>query len=238
MTIMRRTQRPRRTHSNRSGGWSLIELMMVLGIMSIVLVYFAAMSIKPSSSQSLSSAARDLANYLTLARAEAVRHQTIVRLVFPKRWPGIEDPESFRRMALWKWDPPQEKFIQMGGWAKIPEGIVLEPRYPNYCLDARYAKHDGATTRGDYLLQHGGEPFEITINRKPTQTRFIEFLPTGGARIPEGLEKRIILVAVEGFEDPPQSGHIFRTTNGGDNAKNWAQVNIETLTGKVRVYRP
>ncbi|MEM7013967.1 MAG: GspH/FimT family pseudopilin [Verrucomicrobiota bacterium] len=211
---------------------------MVIGLMMIAMVYFASTTLKPSSSQNLASAARDLANYLTLARAEAVRHQTVVRLVFPKRWPGIEDPESYRRMALFRWDPSLEEFVKMGGWAKIPEGVVLEPDYPNYCLNSGYANHDGATTRGDYLLQHQGEPFEITINRKSTQTRFVEFLPTGGARIPEGLEKRILLVAVEGFENPPQSGNIVRTVTGGDRPKNWAQVNIETLTGKVRVYRP
>ena len=228
----------RRPQINRIAGWTLTEMIMVVGLMLIVMVAFAAMTARSSSSQNLASASRDLANYLTLARAEAVRHQTIVRLVFPERWPGIEDPGMFRRMSLWKWEPALEEFRQLSGWAKIPDGVVLELEYPEYARDAGYAEKDGATTRGDYALEKRGVPFDIQIRRKETPTRFIEFLPTGGARIPEGEEKRIIIVAVEGFEDPPGSGNLVRTATGGDRPQNWAQVNIETLTGKVRVYRP
>lgn len=234
----RRTRRKFLENKPSRGGYSLLEMLMVVMFVALILLAFSTGIFKPASSQGLSTAARDLSNYLTLARAEAVRHQTVVRVVFPMEWPEIDDQGRYNRMGLWKWEAATAKFKQMHNWVKIPDGVVLEPEMPDYVREAGYAHHDGATIRGDYALREDVQPFIVRILESNIATRYIEFLPTGGARMPEGEEKRIILVAVEGFEEPPGSGKIIRTATDGKHATNWAQVNIETLTGKVQIHRP
>lgn len=232
------TRLPQR-HQRRiasSTGFTLVELIAVMGLMMIVLTAFAITTIRPSSAANLASASRDVSNYLTLARAEAVRRQTVVRLVFPMKWPG--ETGRYSRMSLWRWEPATETFVGMTGWAPIPEGVILEPELPEYVKKAPYARHDGATVRGDYALTVDGPPFAVTYRKNTVPVRYIEFLPTGAARLPGGEQKRIVLVLVEGIEEPPGSNQIIRTSPGGDRAQNWAQINVETLTGKVRIYRP
>lgn len=223
----------------RKRGVSLIELLVVAALIAIVLAVFGTATIKPASAHGLSTASRDLSNLLTLARAEAVRHQTVVRVVFPLEWPEVDSPGRFSHVALWRWDAATSRFKQDSGWTKIPDGVVLEPEMPDYIRNSGYANHDGATIRGDYALRDGADPFEVEILTSDIECRYIEFLPTGAARIPLGEGKRIILVAVEGFEEPAGSGRIVRTNpKDRKRAENWAQVNVETLTGKVQIYRP
>jgi hypothetical protein len=66
--------------------------------------------------------------------------------------------------------------------------------------------------------------------------RYIEFLPSGAARIPNSAERRAIFVATQGFAEAGQQ--ITYTSQAGGRPNNWAQINVDTLTGRVRVYRP
>ena len=48
--------------------------------------------------------------------------------------------------------------------------------------------------------------------------------------------RRAIFVATQGFADPGQP--ITYTSQANGRPANWAQVNVDTLTGRARVYQP
>ena len=45
----------------------------------------------------------------------------------------------------------------------------------------------------------------------------------------------MLIVVINGYIDSAGGGDIIYTDEG---AKNWAQFNVDTLTGRVRIYRP
>ena len=213
-------------------------MLLVLIVIFAVLAIFVAGTGKTNSARDLAATARTVSNTLILARAEAVRHQTITRVVLPIEWPD-DDGGPYSRMSIWRWVPSEEKFRGVSTWQKLPDNVTVEPEMPSYVSYAEYAKKDGATVKGDYLLGgEAGAPFEVEFDGREVPTRFVEFLPTGAARLPGGDLKRIILVLVEGYRDPENDYELVRMSAPHGDPTNWAQINIETLTGKVWIYRP
>ncbi|MEM1294727.1 MAG: prepilin-type N-terminal cleavage/methylation domain-containing protein [Verrucomicrobiota bacterium] len=227
----------------RNRGFTLLELLMVVGIITLALAALGSVTSRVLGSQTLNSATRELANYLIMARAEAVRHQTItqIRFVTDESDVGAASGEAFRSFSIWSLeDSDGPTYLPLTGWRELPEGVILEPDFPGYAKQSNYAQNDGTTVRGDYILKSETSPETVKKGGKELPYRFIEFLPTGGARIPEGENNQSIIVAVEGYLEAP--GKMVRTAPKKDlNSSaiaNWSQINITNLTGNVRIYRP
>ncbi len=228
----------------RERGFSLIEMLVVISAILLMFMALGTVSSRVLGSQTLNSGVRELANYVMMARAEAVRHQTITQLRFVTAEGGQPNENAYRSLAIWMLaDPDEQAYEALTGWHTISEGLILEPEFPDYVKTAPYAKNDGTIIRGDYALARKDKPERVEIARRETSYRYIEFLPSGAARLPKGETNTTILVVVEGHAEPAGSAKIMRTAPRakGDDAKkvaNWAQINVTNLTGNVRIYRP
>lgn len=225
--------------SRRRSAFSLIELTSVMAIITVV----AGISVPAvkgiTSANALDSGAGKLSGLMTLARSEAIAQHTIVRFVVATDWSGQGQDANYRRMSLWAWHSDTQSYAQFTNWEALPDGVIIERVLPDYIRGASYAAADASTVRGTYVLDESlgaGAAFSPDTGGDPVSGRFIEFLPSGAARIPGSSERRAIFVATQGFGNTDK--HIVYTSQSNNRPANWAQVNVDTLTGRVHVYRP
>ncbi len=186
----------------------------------------------------VAAGAAKLSGLLTLARSEAIAQHTIVRFVVATDWSGKDDA-NLRRMSLWAWQADSGTFVQLTNWEDLPVGIIIERELPDYIRTAPYATDDASTVRGTSVLDEASASaaeFAAGTTGEQISSRYIEFMPSGSARIPNSAERRAIFVATQGFASPDQ--RITYTSQANGRPNNWAQVNVDTLTGRVHVYRP
>ena len=214
-------------------GFSLVEMLVVVAVIGMLLA-LSAPSILTLTSTSLTTGAWQLNGYLNLARAEAIRDGRVVRVALVRNWDN-EQHSALRKLSTWKWDDEAEVFVQSGGWEILPEGVVIEPEFPDYVRSADYAKDDATTVQAqfperDETLSISGDTVEVTT---------LDFLPNGRVRESGEIPKRMIgFVMTLGYVD--EQGNVVRTASRDDSGQpaNWAQVNVDTLTGRIQVHRP
>lgn len=230
-----RLVRSPRTHTTR--GFSLVELLAVIAMISILLG-LTMPAVRGLTGSSLNIGVRKMADLLNLARSEAIARHSVVRFAVVTDWPG--KPEAaLRKVSLWNWDAELEQFVQLSNWEEFPEGLTFESYLPEYIKGAGYASADGSTVRGDYVLDPtfpDAAEFSIPSPDGPITARFVEFLPSGNAKIPGGNARRAIFVAVPGFASG--DGELTYTAASNGQPTTWAQVNLDTLTGRIQVLQP
>lgn len=219
--------------------FSLAEVVIVMGIMTVLTGVSVPAIQGLTTSNSLNTGARKFADFLQLARNEAISRHTIVRAAIVTQWTGNPDDPQLRKSSLWSWDPELQQYFQTTPWETLPTGVVAEPALPDYVRTATYAVNDGSSVHGDYALDPNlGSQAEFTADttQGSATMRFIEFLPNGGAQLPGGTSRNAIFVLTSGFLNA--DGSVTHTTTSKGKATNWAQLNVDTLTGRVRVYQP
>jgi hypothetical protein len=215
-----------------------IELIAVIGIITVISGLTVPAVVGLTSSTALNTGTSQLADFLSLARSEAIARHTVVRFAVASE--SENDPErELRQFALWAWDPESHRYFQISHWESLPKGVILEPGRPEYLKTAAYASQDGSLVRGDSVL---GTPFsesaEFTEGPEGERLsmRYVEFLPSGAVRIPGGTARQAIFVATHGSRGA--GGSISYVARHEGRPSNWAQVNVDTLTGRVHVHRP
>jgi len=191
-----------------------------------------------SGSNGLNTGTRKLADWMNLARSEAIARHTLVRFAVAREWKSKDDA-ALRKISLWAWNSEVERFLPLTAWEELPVGVVVEPSLPDYIRKAAYATDDLASVRGDCVLDDrlgADAEFDAGTTVDPILARFIEFLPSGRVRIPGGSARQAIFVVTQGFANP--SGQLTYTSRAGEGPATWAQINVDTLTGRVRVYHP
>ena len=218
-------------------GFSLIEILAVMVLAMILLVVAGPSVYSMLNAHGLSGGIRDVSNHLVRARSEAIAQHTLTRLVVAKTWP--EEGGGFSHYSIWRWNSEHSKFYRTSEWSSLPEGIVFEPELPPYILKSDYAANDATSVHGEYVMNQEEASEEVmAFNGDLVAAQFVEFLPNGSARIPGGTEKKVIFVIVEGEPSSIGGNQIKRRAPQGEDPRNWAQVNLDTLTGRVRIYRP
>ena len=225
---------------------TLIELIVVMAIMSMIAVMAVPSLYSLLTSHGLSTGVRNVSNHLVLARSEAIARHTLTRFLIATTW--TEEGGALRKFSTWCWNADTTKFDRISEWYSLPKGIIFEPQFPDYILKSDYALNDATSVVGEYLLSKEDAAMEVeAFDGKPIKVQFVEFLPTGAARIPGGTLNTVIFVLVEG---EIEQGIVGSTAHGAEPASfspaksivrgnhNWAQVNLGTLTGRVRIYRP
>ncbi|MHA3774100.1 pilus assembly FimT family protein [Verrucomicrobiota bacterium sgz303538] len=229
---------PQSPHRATSQGFSLIELLCVIGVM-VVLAGLTVPAVRGmTGSSALNSGVRTFAGMLNVARSEAIARHTVVRFAVVNDWPN-KTAANLRKASLWTWNPEVEQFVQLSAWTELPEGVAIEPSIPDYVRNATYAQDDGASVRGDCVLESRFEEnaeFTFQSPEGPVAMRYIEFLPSGVARIPGSSARKAIFVAVPGYLDAERQ--LTYTARAEYGSATWAQINVDTLTGRVRVYQP
>jgi hypothetical protein len=213
----------------------------MLAVMSIITILtgLTVPAVKGlTSSNALDTGVRKFADLLHLARSKAISRHTVVRVALATQWAG-QDDAPLRKASLWSWDPEAQQYFQTTDWENLPTGIIVESSIPSYVLGASYAVNDGSSVRGDCILDSSfatQAEFTSSATGAAVTMRFVEFLPTGGAQIPGGVSRNVIFVMTPGFLNP--DGTVTHTAQANGQAVNWAQLNVDTLTGRVRVYQP
>jgi prepilin-type N-terminal cleavage/methylation domain-containing protein len=225
--------------SRRRAAFSLVEMTTVMAVITVIagIAFPAVKGI--TGANAMDVGAGKLGSLMTLARSEAIARHTIVRFVVATDWPGRGSDASFRRMSLWSWQPDTATYGQLTNWDELPDGVIIERTLPDYIRGASYAAADATTVRGSYILdesQSADASLTVDTGDGPITGRFIEFLPSGAARIPGSPDRRAIFVATQGFGNSDK--HIVYTSQSNNRPANWAQVNVDALTGRVHIYRP
>lgn len=233
MSVSHYLKRP----ASRSG-LSLIEMIAVMAVISLLAVMTVPSLYSMLTTYGLSTGIRDVSNQLVFARSEAIAKHTLTRFMVATTW--TEEDEAYRKFSTWRWNAETSQFDRVSKWGTLPKGVVFEPTLPEYILKSEYAINDATSIHGEYALSKEDAALEVmAFEEKPVTVQFVEFLPTGSARIPEGVLKTVIFVLAEGYIEHGASGPIMIHQGvGGKDARNWAQVNLGTLTGRVHIYRP
>lgn len=218
--------------TRRCKGFSLIELMTVISIIAF-LIAMAAPTVLTMRSTSLSAGGRHLQQFFVLARSEAIAQNTVIRVGIVREWPG--DPDAaHRKLGIWKWSDEREEFVQSGPWKTLQEGLVIEPSFPSWVHTAEYAKDDPVNV-------HAFTPREtrqLPVDGKNVRVTLLDFMPNGRVRAPDGgLERKLALVLVSGHTEGTRIVRTGPKTAFGE-PSNWAQVNLDTLTGRIEILRP
>lgn len=225
-----------RTWTKRA--FSMVELMAVMAVISVVSGFAVVGVNNGTGPANLDTASRKVAQYMQLARSEAITRHTVVRFMVAREWSAKEDA-TLRRFSLWAWNPEVEVFTPITPWEELPVGLIFEPELPSYANASDYAAADPSSVRVDYVLDHKfaeRASFVAVDGQGEISTRFIEFLPSGNARIPGAGTRRAAFVLTQGFLTPQGDLHYQPRTQTGP--ANWAQVNLDLLTGNARIYRP
>lgn len=193
---------------------------MVLAVLGIVMG-LGAMSMTSLRATSLSTGTRQFADFVNLCRSQAIARHTAVRV-------GIvvdsqDQDEEFRRYSAWAWNKRSKRFEQFQEWRSLSRDLVFEARFPEYLKQSNHAQADVSSVRGDYVLESSRD--EMTLEEQEV-IRYFDFSPAGRASQEAGDLRNLILVL--------RAGEV----NTSFTETNWSQFNIDSLTGRVRIYRP
>lgn len=228
-----------RTSRFGSRAFTLIELLAVVAVVALVtgLTVPAVQSLNGGSH--LQAGANQFVDLLGLARSEAIARHTVVRFAVARDWGGRTD-RNLRKYSLWAWDAELQRFLQIYDWQEFPAGIALDPGNGDYLRTAAYGKSDKATVRGDLVLSPDfadHAEFADGPGGDPVTMRYVEFLPSGTMRFPGGERRQAIFIATLGT--PNRTGTELTYASQADGVpRNWAQINVDQLTGRARMYQP
>lgn len=229
----------------RSRAFTLLELLVVMGVIGLLMVLIAPAVTTLSKADNLNSGGRLVSNILTTARAEAITRRRLVQVRFVTKWTnsgGAEDTSSsYHKFSVWEFpqaddaqqsSDPNDSYVQISKWETLPNGIIFEP---NTDPGAAYSLPTNATNPrypGTYFLNSSltNQKTNIKVPSGTADVAFIEFTPTGDSNVIAS--GRVYLLVTEGFWD----GTTITYTHA--NHPNWFATTIDILAGRINILRP
>jgi prepilin-type N-terminal cleavage/methylation domain-containing protein len=207
------------TNVPERSAFTLLELLVVIGIMSLLLVAVVPAVTSLSNSNNLNAAGRMVANSLAVARSEAINQRTLIRFEVVTDWPN--DPAAaYRKFTLVQHDLTTGIDKQLTKWETLPEGLIFNPQDPTPGSGSYF-----------FSLNQTQNP-KLTSGGQQVTTTYIEFLPTGALNVaPSNSPVRLRLV--QGYL--PSPGSTSATLTG---ASNWFEASVDSLVGRIRIVRP
>lgn len=218
----------RRQSVSAGGGFTLVELLTVMGIIALMAGLMVPAVSGLGRASELATGARMVSNTLAAARIEAITQRAVIRLAVVTDWPG-EASANYRKMSIWRQDPSAtEPWQQIGAWTQLPQSVAFEPASPGYVTNSDPA---------NYLLRTATpNSFAMTVRGKVVTMKYVEFLPSGAARLPQSTGSEVWLTMAPGSVANQSLSYTVRKSSGSP--VNWAKVSANTLTGRVNVSQP
>ncbi len=203
-----------------------MELLIVLAIMS-VLSGVVIGSLGSLRSTSLSVHTREFADFVNLCRSDAIARHTAIRVAIVDI-SSIDPEENLRKYSAFEWNAQTREFQQYRAWQSLPLDLVFAENFPEFVKNSTYYIDDPSSVRGDYVMSLPGNTVDETFSQLGAdyRMRFFEFSPSGRASAPTGNHRNLVLIVRPGQGDRHEA------------VPNWSQFNIDTLTGRIRIYRP
>lgn len=207
--------------------FSLIELLTVVGIISLMLVMTAPLMKGPGDSQKLRTAANMVTGLSTLARQNSLGQNALTALVCLGKTGSAE--RGLRSMALFELRPHEDgtpttanDWKQITPWKQLPDGVLI----------------DDDTSQSTFLSPLSVQPApnlpaNLTVSGKSVgDYSFQVFQPNG--RILGG--KAVTLKLLPGIL---KDGVIQPTAAATKDAtKNYVVVSFISTTGQTKVFQP
>jgi prepilin-type N-terminal cleavage/methylation domain-containing protein len=206
-------------HGSLSSAFTLIELMVVIGIILLLVTAIVPAISSLTKSNSLNAAGRLVANSLTVARSEAINRRALIRFEVATSWPG--DPDAaYRKFTLVQQDLATATGNQLTKWESLPAGVIFNPQDPT-------------PGSGSYLfgLNQVQNP-ALTSGGQTIPTVYVEFLPTGAINVSTA-NSPVRMRLVQGFLASSAATSVTMT---GPN--NWFEASVDSLVGRIKIARP
>lgn len=218
-----------------SPAFTLLELLTVMGVIALLLSLTMPAINSIGAAGRLGSAARLVSNMMTIARSEAINSRAPVqlRIVTDKWTAGAENYDAhYRKMSLWKYDRDANSYRQFSRWETLPPGVLVQPG-PDPSSTYSFPSSDSP---GLYFLSSAPDSSlqDIAVNGATVNAASFEFSPNGSLQTGGTPVSRSYLLLVEGHIPEGQSTPV--STHAGQ--KNWAQIRVSPLTGRITVVRP
>ena len=205
------------------GAFTLVELLVVVGLMILVISFAAPAVTGLSKGNNLTTAGRVVSNLLTIARSEAINRRALIRFEIATNWPA-DSSYAYRKFTLVQHDVATGTDTQLTGWETLPNGTVFQSQDP--------AAGNTSPIPGTYFfLASQTQNPPLTVGQQSVTTRYIEFTPTGALNV--GLQASPVRLRVSpGFFDSGKS-NVVPTSND-----NWYDASIDALIGRIKLSRP
>jgi prepilin-type N-terminal cleavage/methylation domain-containing protein len=220
-------------HSRRSA-FTLVELLVVIGIMATLLVLVVPSFTGLGRGQSMRSATAQLRSTLALARQWAVTRNEKTYVIFPHDTTNYV-PASRATMALRSYAVWAEKSGYISEWRYLPPGIIFDSTEPHPSINPTTESSGSFNLlqTNTWGLKSRAYAVSFPTNMAPAQNwRAISYLPNGRLNQSGGVTMNIFL----------REGWVDANTNSGvaklvvkTSLTYGVSVEIRPLTGQLRV---
>lgn len=203
----------------RCRAFTLLELLVVMGIIVLVLAFSVPAITGLSKSGNLNTGGRVISNLLTAARSEAINHRALIRFEVATAWPN-DFSSAYRKFTLVQHDVATGNDTQLTRWETLPAGLIFQPQDPSPGSGSYF-----------FALNQTQTP-ALKIGGQDVATSYIEFLPTGALNVsPSNSPVRLRLVP--GFLPSATATSVTMTS-----ATNWFETSVDGLVGRIKISRP
>ena len=211
---------------NRPSGFTLLELMVVIGIMAVALGFAVPAFQSIGRGTALTSAGNMLTSLASSARQNSASRNVLTAMVLIT---GTGTEADYRAIGLYEFGA-SGFWQQVGKWETLPVGIAVDATDHVNCsfLENSPTLPRMLTPDGESFIRYLGQP----VPTDAVAARI--FVPTGALSNPD---KPAQLRLVEGFIDAPHTVTYTRRRSDGGPA-NFFDLAIVGTTGATKVSRP
>jgi len=165
----------------RQGGFTLLELLVVMGVIAILLVVIVPSVNSISKSNARKAAVSNLLGVIEQARATALRDGQTTYVAFPDQIPGATGDVGmtqryyYRSFAIFEDDPNTGSVKQVTPWKSLPTGVSLRHESVDYLANTPMVFSfspggSGAKAPFPCLKFNSNGEVDASTTRDPTQT--------------------------------------------------------------------
>jgi prepilin-type N-terminal cleavage/methylation domain-containing protein len=216
--LARRLQRFNGSTLQRPAGFTLLELLIVLGMIAIMLVALVPAVTSLSKAAGRRAARDSLLGGIEQARAEAIKSGQPTYVVFPTFSSGAQstlDRYNYKSYAIFEIDAATGVAKQLTDWKAFPTGVALRAA--------------GTAALSNLPIWTPPPSFTFTPDTNATaEFRSLQFNSNGEVAAPAA---NVLLAAFEGYVS--NGSEVATTKDAGGNASAVEYIMVSQFTGRA-----